>query len=292
MFPDLTPFSTPKPEGLLQHIIKISTSKDTEIVLDSFLGSGTTVAVAHKMGRKWIGIELGDHCYTHFKPRMDKVISGEDQDGISRTKKTKAKVSLCKKCEDLICNACSEEIGKNDSGGEILWKGGGGYKFYELAPSLLNKDNYGNWIINKKYNANMMAAAMAKQEGFKYNPDPDIYWKQGRSTEQDYIFTTTEFLTQEHLEYIHSQMKEDESLLICCKAFNANDSQYTNITIKKIPQMLMGKCEFGKDDYSLNIINIPTEEDNEEIPPDSIPEQKPKYVAGQAELFNLEDDDE
>ncbi len=250
-------FATPKPERLIERIL-ILASKRGDLVLDSFLGSGTTAAVAHKMGRKWIGIELGDHCYTHCKPRLDKVVSGEDQGGISKA---------------------------------VKWKGGGGYKFYELAPSLLNKDTYGNWVINKKYNADMLAAAMAKQEGFKYNPDPDIYWKQGQSTEQDYIFTTTEFLTQEHMEYIHSQMKEGESLLICCKAFNANESQYSNITIKKIPQMLMGKCEFGKDDYSLNIINIPIEED--ETLPDTVPEAKHKYIAGQAELFdNLEGDDE
>jgi len=176
----------------------------------------------------------------------------------------------------------------------INWKGGGGYKFYELAPSLLNKDSFGNWIINKKYNADMLAAAMAKHEGFTYSPDPEIYWKQGQSTEQDYIFTTTEFFTQEHLDYIESRMKDGESLLICCKAFNANDSRYTNITIKKIPQMLMGKCEFGKEDYSLNIINIPFERDIQDIPPDEtdIADTEPRYVAGQQELFDLEDSNE
>ncbi len=250
-------FDTPKPEELIERIIHIGSSPG-DYILDSFLGSGTTAAVAHKMGRKWIGIELGDHCTTHCKPRMDMVIAGEEQGGISKS---------------------------------IEWQGGGGYKFYELAPSLLNKDTYGNWIINQEYNADMLAAAMAKQEGFRYSPDPDIYWKQGQSTEQDFIFTTTEFLTQEHVEFIHSQMKEGESLLICCKAFNANDSHFPNITIKKIPKMLMGKCEFGKDDYSLNIINIPID-DNEEDFPDSVSEPKPKYVAGQAELFDLEGDNE
>lgn len=297
IFTDSEAFDTPKPERLIKQIIHIATNPG-DFVLDSFLGSGTTAAVSHKMGRKWIGIELGEHCSTHCKPRMDKVISGEDQGGVSKTPKAKAKVVLCKECNDLICDTCSEKIGKNDKGGEILWKGGGGYKYYELAPSLLNKDSYGNWIINKKYNADMMAAAMAKQEGFKYNPDPDIYWKQGQSTEQDYIFTTTEFLTQEHLEHLHGQMRGGESLLICCKAFNANDSQYSNMTIKKIPQMLMGKCEFGKDDYSLNIINIPTEDENgedfsfSEPTPEYITDRKskpkPKYIAGQIDLFDVE----
>jgi adenine-specific DNA-methyltransferase len=257
LFPDTEPFPTPKPERLLSKIIQIA-SDEGDLVLDSFLGSGTSAAVAHKLKRHWIGIELGNHCYSHCKPRMDKVVSGEDNGGITTT-----------------------------SG----WQGGGGYKFYELAPSLLNKDTYGNWIINKQYNANMLAAAMAKQEGFKYSPDPDIYWKQGQSTEQDFIFTTTEFLTQEHVEFIRSQMKEGESLLICCKAFNTNDSHFPNITIKKIPKMLMGKCEFGKDDYSLNIINIPRDDSEEDVF-DPVPESKPKYIAGQAELFDLEGDNE
>jgi adenine-specific DNA-methyltransferase len=250
-----------KPERWISIILNYFSNKG-DLVLDSFLGSGTTAAVAHKMERKWIGIELGDHCYSLCEPRIRSVVDGADKSGISK---------------------------------ETNWKGGGGYKFYELAPSLLNRDTYGNWVINKKYNADMLAAAMAKQEGFTYKPDPDIYWKQGQSTEQDYIFTTTEFLTQEHVEYIHGQMKEGESLLICCKAFSANDSRYSNITIKKIPQMLMGKCEFGKDDYSLNIINIPTEDDDyteEDDNPDSAPEQKAKYIAGQGELFDMEGDNE
>lgn len=251
-------FDTPKPEKLLERIIFLATDKN-DIVLDSFLGSGTTASVAHKMGRRWIGVELGEHCYTHCKTRLDKVINGDDQGGISKA---------------------------------VNWQGGGGYKFYELAPSLLNKDSYDNWVINKKYNADMLASAMAKQEGFRYNPDSDLYWKQGQSTEQDFIFTTTEFLTQEHMEHIHSQMKEGESLLICCKAFNANDSLYPNITVKKIPQVLMGKCEFGKDDYSLNIINIPMEEHDGDSPEETVEETKPIYIAGQAELFDMEGNNE
>lgn len=217
-------FSTPKPEKLLQQIIHIATKAD-ELILDSFLGSGTTAAVAHKMGRRWIGVELGEHAITHCYPRLKQVVVGTDQGGISKTQN---------------------------------WKGGGGFKFYELAPSLLNKDRFGNFVINKEYNADMLAAAMAKQEGFSYLPNTTIFWKQGKSSEQDYIFTTTQFLTMESLDAIHDQMAEGESLLICCTAFQKEcKTHYPNITIKKIPQMLLGRCEFGKDDYSLNIINLP-----------------------------------
>ncbi len=107
----------------------------------------------------------------------------------------------------------------------------------------------------------MLAAAMAKQEGFRYQPHESTYWKQGNSTEKDYIFTTTQFITVEMLDRLAEEMQPSESLLVCCKGFSAAcKSRHSNITIKKIPQMLFGRCEFGKDDYSLNIVNLPHDE--------------------------------
>lgn len=223
------PFDYPKPEALISRIIELTT-KPGDLVLDSFLGSGTTAAVAHKMGRKWIGIELGDHAYTHCAVRMKKVIEGE-QGGISES---------------------------------VKWQGGGGYRFYELAPSLLNKDKYGNLVINKDYNADMLAAAMAKHQGFTFVPDPDLYWKQGHSSEHDFIYTTTQLITAEMLETIHKQLGENESLLICCTKFQTEcRNQFPNITIKKIPKVLLDTCEFDHDDYSLNIVSVPNIDDEE-----------------------------
>lgn len=205
-------------------------SGEGDIVLDSFLGSGTTAAVAHKMGRKWIGVELGEHAKTHCFPRLKAVVDGE-QGGISKA---------------------------------VDWKGGGGFKFYNLAPSLLNEDKYGNWIISKEYNAQMLASAVAKQEGFKYEPDEHIYWKQGMSSEKDFIFTTTQFITAELMDKIHEEMQSGESLLIACKSYQEGcENRQANISIKKIPHMLMGRCEFGKDDYSFNIVNMPLNEEAE-----------------------------
>lgn len=222
-------FATPKPERLIERILTLGSNPD-DIVLDSFLGSGTTAAVAHKMGRRWIGIELGDHAYTHCAVRMRKVIHGE-QGGISKSQN---------------------------------WQGGGGFKFYELAPSLLNKDKYGNLVINKEYNADMLAAAMAKHQGFTFSPDAEIYWKQGKSSEHDFIFTTTQLITAEMLETIHDQLGEDESLLICCTKFQPEcRNKFPNITIKKIPKVLLDTCEFDHDNYSLNIVSVPPI-DNEE----------------------------
>ena len=222
-------FGTPKPERLIQRVINIST-RPGDLVLDSFLGSGTTAAVAHKMGRRWIGVELGDHAYTHCAIRMKKVVEGE-QGGISKSQN---------------------------------WKGGGGFRFYELAPSLLNTDKYGNLVINRDYNADMLAAAMAKHQGFTFSPDPEMYWKQGYSSEHDFIFTTTQLITAEMLETIHEQLGEDESLLICCTKFQPEcRNKFPNITIKKIPKVLLDTCEFDHDDYSLNIVSVPEIDDEE-----------------------------
>ncbi len=219
-----------KPEKLIKRILSLFT-EEGDLVLDSFLGSGTTSAVAHKMGRKWIGIEMGDHAYSHCFFRLKNVVVNKDLSGVTT---------------------------------ETNWHGGGGFKFYELAPSLLNKDKYGNLVINKEYNANMLAAAMAKHQGFTYSPDAEIYWKQGRSSEHDFIFTTTQLITAEILETIHDQLGEDESLLICCTKFQPEcRNKFQNITIKKIPKVLLDTCEFDHDDYSLNIVSVPDIDDEE-----------------------------
>lgn len=225
-------FDGQKPEALLQRVLTFAT-KEGDWVLDSFLGSGSTAAAAHKFRRKYVGIELGEQANSHCLPRLKRIVTGEDQGGISK---------------------------------EVNWKGGGGFKFYTLATSLIQKDKYGNDVINPDYNGNMLAAAMAKQEGFFYQPDESIYWKQGKSSEKDFIFTTTQFITVEILDKLKDEMKPGESLLLCCKSFKKEcSSRHGNITIKKIPQMLLGRCEFGKDDYSLNIINLPNDrEENEE----------------------------
>lgn len=226
-------FDTPKPERLIERVLTLG-SNPGDLVLDSFLGSGTTAAVAQKMGRRYIGVELGQHAYTHCYPRLKMVTDGTDQGGISKAQN---------------------------------WKGGNGFKFYELAPSLLKEDKFGNLVINKEYNADMLAAAMAKQEGFTYAPSADVYWKQGYSSESDFIYTTTQFMTVEGLASIAEQMAEGESLLVCCTAFQSECKHaFENITIKKIPQMLLGRCEFAHDDYSLNIIDMPRVDEEEEEP--------------------------
>lgn len=219
-----------KPEVLLEKIISMTTQPG-DLVLDSFLGSGTTAAVAHKMGRQYIGIEMGDHAYTLCKPRLDRVIDGDDSTGITRS---------------------------------LEWIGGGGYKFYELAPTLIVKDKYGNPVFSEKYNPTMLAAAVAKINGFAYAPDPDTYWKQGYSQDNSFIYVTTQYLMAKMLDEIAADVDAFENLLICAPAFdNGLSKRYDNINVRKIPMTVLEKCEFGVENYNLNIIDPPTFDDEE-----------------------------
>lgn len=251
-------FDTPKPERLIQRILQIATNPG-DLVLDSFLGSGTTAAVAHKMGRRWIGIELGDHCYTHCLPRLKKVIDGEDEGGITYSQKKEPVVKLCNTCKEALCEKCAEKIG-DSSKAEKVWFGGGGFRFYELAPSLIKMDRWGNPVFNPRYNAEMLAEALCKLEGFTYAPNPDVFWQQGYSTEQDFIYVTTQTLDTPMLEYLNDCVGKERSLLVCCGAYVIDKetlAELDRLTVKKIPQAVLDKCEWDHDDYSLNVSNLP-----------------------------------
>ncbi len=223
-----------KPEALLERILQLCTSPG-DLVLDSFAGSGTTGAVAHKMGRRWIMVELGDHCHTHIIPRLQKVIDGEDQGGISKA---------------------------------VNWQGGGGFRYYKLAPSLLQQDHWGRWVVNKEYNPEMLAEAICKLEGFAYQPSDTAFWQQGYSTETDFIYVTTQTLSLAQLQILSDEVGEDRTLLICCGAFRCKADRFFNLTIKKIPKMVLSRCEWGHNDYSLNVDNLPqleTEPEQKEL---------------------------
>lgn len=226
LLPDIEPFSTPKPEQLLQLILQISTNRN-DLVLDSFAGSGTTGAVAQKMGRRWIMVELEETCDTHLVPRLKKVIDGEDSGGITAA---------------------------------VEWKGGGGFRYYELAPSLLEKDKWGREVISKEYDAAMLAQALCKLEGFTYAPSDSVYWQQGHSSEADFIYVTTQTLGPEELAALSEDVGEGRSLLILCAAFRGKADQWPNLTLRKIPNHIRSRCEWGHDDYSLNVANLPQAE--------------------------------
>jgi adenine-specific DNA-methyltransferase len=223
LLPDIQPFDTPKPERLIHRIIQTGTNPG-DLVPDLFAGSGTTDTVAHKMGRRWIMVELGKHCHTHIIPRMKKVIDGEDPGGITKA---------------------------------VGWKGGGGFRYYRLAPSLLEKDRWGNWVINDAYNAAMLAEAVCKLKGFVYAPSETLYWQHGHSTETDFIYVTTQTLTYEQLQSLSDEVGEHRSLLVCFSAFRAKRDAFSNLTLKRISKAVMERCEWGNDDYSLRVENLP-----------------------------------
>lgn len=236
LFGKANAFDTPKPERLIKQILHISTNPG-DLILDSFAGSGTTGAVAHKMGRKWIMVELGDHCETHIVPRLNKVIDGEDQGGISKA---------------------------------VNWTGGGGYRYLRLAPSLLKKDHWGNWVINKEeYNAEMLSEAMCKHMGFTYAPSQTQFWNHGFSTETDFIYITTGALAYEQLKRISEEVGVERTLLICCKAFMTEGAEFDNLTLKKIPQAILNKCEWDHDDYSFSLSVLPEEPATDTLNTDS-----------------------
>lgn len=234
-------FSTPKPERLLERVIEIATEPG-DFVLDSFAGSGTTGAVAQKMGRRWIMLELEDHCTTHIVPRLTKVIDGTDQGGISKA---------------------------------VDWQGGGGFRYYELAPSLLEKDKWGREVISRNYDAAMLAQALCKLEGFTYAPSESVYWQHGHSSENDFIYVTTQTLGPQQFASLSDELGDGRSLLILCSAYLGSTDAFPNLTVRKIPNHIRARCEWGHDDYSLNVANLP--------------QAAPKPPPTQSSLFDAED---
>jgi adenine-specific DNA-methyltransferase len=256
-------FSTPKPEQLVRRVLQLATNPG-DLVLDSFAGSGTTGAVAHKMGRRWIMVELGEHCHTHIIPRLKKVIDGEDPGGITQA---------------------------------VGWKGGGGFRYYRLAPTLIVNDRWGNPIINPAYNAAMLAEALAKLEGFTYAPSEVHWWQHGHSSERDFIYVTTQNLSADQLQALSEEVGAEQSLLVCCSAFRGMTAsraaeRWPSLTLKKIPKMVLARCEWGHDDYSLNVAHLPiahTETDESAASTDDNKKLKGKEAtranAGQGSLF-------
>jgi adenine-specific DNA-methyltransferase len=257
-FNNVDVFATPKPERLIERVLTLAT-KEGDLVLDSFLGSGTTAAVAHKMGRKWIGIELGEHAYTHCLPRLRKVVEGSDQGGISKA---------------------------------VDWKGGGGFKVYKLAESLLERDEKGMLHINPDFTNEMVAEAVAKIEGYTYNPTPALYWQQGEGLDKSYLYVTKIFISRAWLDQLAEQVPEDVSLMVCCPAYTEGcDRAYKHIKLKKIPQAFQDAYDFDKGDYSLHVENVmPMEEEDVENGENtegvtSMKKRHRKVENKQAELF-------
>lgn len=196
-----------KPETLIHRVLNMATEPG-DWVLDSFLGSGTTAAVAQKTNRRWIGIELGEHAYSHCQTRLSRVIDGE-QGGISKA---------------------------------INWQGGGGYHFYELAPSLLVKHpKLPIYQINPEYTFDMVCQAICKIEGFTYAPSGRMH---GYSSENRFIHVTEEFVNAEYVKSIGVTLGEGQSVLIYGSKVQSDMRLPDNVEVKRIQTDLPKKCSF------------------------------------------------
>lgn len=240
LFEGAKAFDTPKPEKIVMRALEIAT-RPGDLVLDSFAGSGTTGAVAHKMGRRWIMVEIGDHADTHIVPRLTKVVDGDDQGGVTKA---------------------------------VGWQDGGGFRYFTLAPSLLERDRWGNWVIAREYNAAMLAEAMCKHLGFTYAPAQDEaeYWRHGQSSETDFLYVTTQSLTHDALKLLSDEVGPDRTLMICARAFSGSVDAFPNLTCRKIPSTILTKCEWGRDDYSLNVAALP-------MAANDVPDSGPLFAA-------------
>jgi adenine-specific DNA-methyltransferase len=216
-------FATPKPERLIKRVLDIATGAG-DLVLDSFAGSGTTGAVAHKMGRRWIMVEIGDHAHTHIIPRLGQVIDGTDGGGIT------------------------EAVG---------WHGGGGYRYFELAPSLIETDAHGRGVVSRAYGRDALIEAVCKLEGFAYAPSETVYWQHGRSTERDFIYVVPRFMLAEELALLSEDVGTRQSLLVMCRAFRGNPASFPNLTVRKIPNHFIEQFDWGQRDYRLNVGEVP-----------------------------------
>lgn len=200
-----------KPEALIKRVLELST-KPGGWVLDSFAGSGTTAAAAHKMGRRWITIEMGIHCDEKVLPRLRRVVEGNDPSGVTEATK---------------------------------WKGGGGFKYFELAESLLVQDKALDvFYVNPKYNADMLIRAICKVENFRYRPR--CRWH-GYSSETHFIHVVTQILNQPYLEMLAADLGEQDALLVYCTKRDTGLVLPANVKIKRIPKDLLAKCEFRPD---------------------------------------------
>lgn len=197
-------FTTPKPERLINRIIDLASSEG-DWVLDSFAGSGTTGAVAHKMNRKWIMIELGEHAKTHIMPRLKEVVTGKDQGGISQS---------------------------------VGWKGGSGFKYFELGDSLFVQDDDLRYtIINPKMYNGKLIRAVLKVEGFKpYNPDNGLHGLSGSTA----AHVTEQYLTQDYINVLLNEIGDKaDYLVIYAKTISSNLKLPDNVEVKRMPDVLL-----------------------------------------------------
>jgi adenine-specific DNA-methyltransferase len=205
MFPGTTPFATPKPEGLLQRILEIATNPG-DIVLDCFLGSGTTAAVAHKMGRRWVGIESSPETVAGFaKPRLERVTAGTEQGGITSA---------------------------------THWAGGGGFRVLDVAPSMFTASDgmvfLADWATNTA-----LGEATAAQLGYEFDADAPFCGRKGRTR----LAVIDGLVNVDVVRLLVDRLLDKERLLVCGTAVEDEASTFLRDSgkgsIRKIPAAIL-----------------------------------------------------
>ncbi len=206
LLPDISPFDTPKPEALLERIIRLCSSVD-DIVLDCFLGSGTTAAVAHKMSRRWVGIERESATVANYVlPRLKKVVEGSDSGGASES---------------------------ND------WGGGGGFRVIDISPSMFEAD--GGMVFLSDWATNgALSEATAAQLGFEYRPEPPFVGRKGRTR----LAVVDGVVDESVVRLLANSAAANERVVICGTAIDTDVRPLLRelrpgSTLRKIPSSLL-----------------------------------------------------
>ncbi|MGH3429483.1 MAG: site-specific DNA-methyltransferase [Pseudonocardiaceae bacterium] len=213
LFPGVVPFSTPKPERLLARIIHVATNLG-DIVLDCFAGSGTTAAVAHKMGRRWIAGEASaEIVHTYTLPRLERVVKGSDPGGITKA---------------------------------VTWSGGGGFRVLEVAQSMFEVDE-GVVFLAEGMTNGRLAEATAAQLGFEYQADPPFAGRKGRSR----LAIVDGVVNESVVQLLVRALPDNEQVVICGTGIDSEArtvlrSLRPGSTLRKIPASLLGRYRTGR----------------------------------------------
>jgi len=268
LFPGKIPFSTPKPERLLQRIIRIATGPG-DIVLDCFVGSGTTAAVAHKLGRRWIASEWSAQTMAQFTlPRLTRVVSGADHGGVSTAEvpvtvdendeplmRPGAGRAAAKTLEALLkagafdasdgpspaqIKSVVKALRKLDrTRTEVLWSGGGGFRVLEVGPSMFEaiggRIYLADWAVN-----GALSEAVAAQLGYDYKPDGPFSGAKGKTR----LAVVDGLVNEGVIRLLVDALPEHERLLVCGTAIDPEcrallKQLRPGSTIKKVPAAIL-----------------------------------------------------
>lgn len=252
LFPDITAFSTPKPERLLERVLQIA-SNPGDIVLDVFAGSGTTAAVAQKMGRRWVTCELLESTFTTFTlPRLEKVVRGEDLGGITRTKgerladeKSEIPESLSvEKAQEFVSTLNKflaehpelkqskdikdlKQYAKTKPGKEVInWRGGGGFRVAHLAPACYTYDSDLERVMltEDAYGETLRVSVVANLGFYELHPDDDYVFdgKRGKTL----LKVHQGIATCELVDSLVSHLEEEEQLYLAATAVEDGVREY------------------------------------------------------------------